>query len=999
MTFETSWLSDPTIFAVNRLPAVSDHQIYRSVPEADAGMSSLVRCLDGVWKAHLALRPADSPQALLTSDELDATLVDMTVPGEFQLQYPQWDAPQYVNVQYPWDGHEALVPPQVSQEYNPTVTAIRTFDLTEAELHCGRVVLTFAGVEAALALYLNGQFVGYSEDSFTPHHFDVTPYVHAGANRLAARVFKRCAGSWMEDQDFWRYSGIHRSVTLTFEPKTHLADIFVRTPLTEGYTRAHLEADLTIHRPQGTVTMVLQSPRGEVLMVASQPAAEALHIRREVPGAKLWSAEEPNLYTLTITLTDDNDTVVEVSRLEVGFRQFEMIDKIMHLNGKRIVFRGVNRHEFDCDTGRVMSTELLLRDIRNIKSMNINAVRTSHYPNTSEFYRLCDRYGLYVIDETNIESHGSWSPMHDWVVPGDKPEWLELTLDRGRSMQERDKNHPCILLWSCGNESYGGRNLYELSQLFRRRDPSRLVHYEGVAWDTRYPDTTDVHSRMYCKAAEIEEYLQSNPDKPFINCEYTHAMGNSLGGMKLYTDLEDKYPMYQGGFIWDYVDQFLRTTAPNGHTRMTLGGDWGDRPTDWEFIGNGIVMADRSLSPKAQDVRYLYQDVRLTPDATGVTIHSRRLFAPLAGLTLKWSIACDGKLLRAGGLLVPTIQPGDTIHLELPYGEAPASGLLVATCQLLHKHHPILPDGEIMAVGQSILREAAALPEAPACAPAPVLGDVNVGMHTPSLSTLFQKGKQGMISFKDGLGRESLLRAPQLSLFRAPTDNDRGNGDAVRQGIWHAASRYAFVSSDEPVYENGAFSITYHYAAPVLPGTDVTVTYACKSPDAVEVTLHWPGVEHQPDLPALGLSFQLDPRLSQVTYYGYGPEENYIDRREGALLNTYTYAVDEGWTRYGRPQESGNRMGVRRMALTDAAGHGVEITGEGLEISVQPYLPEEVMAVGHPEELQGSCRTVLDVALFRKGIGGDDSWGAPVLPQYTYPSDKPYTLTFTMKAL
>ncbi|MBP3638051.1 MAG: beta-galactosidase [Clostridia bacterium] len=998
MTFETSWLSDPEIFSVNRLPAVSDHQIYRTAPEADADMSSLVRSLDGIWKAHFAACPVEAPDALLTCGDGDAALAEITVPGEFQLQNPDWDCPQYANVQYPWDGKDALVPPQVSDIHNPTVTAIRTFDLSAADLDCGRVVLTFNGVEAALALYVNGQFVGYSEDSFTPHHFDVTPFVQQGANRLAARIFKRCSGSWLEDQDFWRYSGIHRSVTLTFEPKVHLADIFVRTPLTDNYTRAHLEADLTIHRPQGNVTAVLQSVSGEVLMVETQPAAEQLHFCREVPGVKLWSAEEPNLYALTITITDDNDDVVEVSRLQVGFRQFEMINKVMCLNGKRIVFRGVNRHEFDCDTGRVMSTDLMLKDIRNCKAMNINAIRTSHYPNTSEFYRLCDRYGLYIIDETNMETHGTWAYHQKYVLPCDVPEWQSAVLDRGRSMLERDKNHACILLWSCGNESWGGKNIYELSQFFRQRDNTRLVHYEGVTWDGRYAATTDVHSQMYCKAVDIEKYLNNNPDKPFINCEYIHAMGNSLGGMKLYTDLEDKYPMYQGGFIWDYVDQFLRTTAPNGHTRMTIGGDWGDRPTDWEFIGNGIVMADRSLSPKAQDVRYLYQDVRLTPDATGVTVESRRLFAPLTGLTLKWSIACDGKLVRAGGLLVPNVAPGESIHLDLPYGEVPETGLLVATCQLLHKGHAILPDGEIMAVGQALLREAAPA-EAPACAPAPVIGDVNVGMHTPELSVLFQKGKAGIISIKDKLGRESLLRAPQLSLFRAPTDNDRGNGDAIRQGIWNAVSRYAFINNDEPVYENGVFSITYHYAAPVLPGTDITVTYTIRTPDAIEVTLRWPGVENQPDLPALGLSFQLDPRLNKVCYYGYGPEENYADRKEGALLGTYTYAVEDGWTRYGNPQESGNRMGVRRMAITDETGHGVEVSGNGLEVSVQPYLPEEVMAAAHPEELQGSCRTVLDVALFRKGVGGDDSWGAPVLEQFTYPSSKPYTLTFTMKAL
>lgn len=998
MPFNPAWLSDPTVFQVNRLPPVSDHLIFRSLPEAEAGVSSLVRSLDGQWKAHLALRPGDAPDSILADGTADDTLQDITVPGVFQLQYPEWDVPQYVNVQYPWDGREPLTPPQVSESYNPTVTAIRSFDLSAADLACSRLVLTFAGVEAALALYVNGQFVGYSEDSFTPHAFDISAFVHQGANRLAARIYKRCSGTWLEDQDFWRYSSIHRSVTLTFEPRTHLADIFVRTPLTDSYTRARLDAELTIRHPEGTVRALLQDACGSTLLDVTRPAAQGLHLDEEVPGVKLWSAEEPNLYTLTITLADAAGHVAEVSRLEVGFRQFEMLNKVMHLNGKRLVFRGVNRHEFDCDTGRVMSRELMLKDIANFKRMNINAVRTSHYPNTSEFYRLCDRYGLYVIDETNLETHGSWMLLKGWLLPGNAPEWRSAVLDRGRSMLERDKNHACILLWSCGNESGGGSNLFDLSNFFRHRDPSRLVHYEGVANDARYPDTTDVYSRMYFKAADVENYLNSNPDKPFINCEYMHAMGNSLGGMRLYTDLEDKYPMYQGGFIWDYVDQFLRTRAPNGHTRMTIGGDWGDRPTDWEFIGNGIVMADRTLSPKAQDVRFLYQDVTLTPDETGVAIRSRRLFAPVSGQILQWSIHCNGALIRSGALALPSIAPGEAMHIGLPYGDVPATGLLVATCKLLHRGHAILADGEIMAVGQTILRQAAPQAAAPACAPAPVVGDVNVGMHTERLSTLLQKGR-GMISFKDALGRECLLRAPQLSLFRAPTDNDRGNGDAVRQGIWHAASRYYFTSSEEPAYAGGAFRMVYHLSAPMLPDTDITIAYTITAEDAVQVTLRWPGAENLPDMPALGLSFQLDPRLNQVRYYGYGPEENYADRKEGALLGNHAYAVKDGWTRYGNPQESGNRMGVTRMAITDEKGHGVEITGDGLEISVQPYLPEELSAAAHPEELQGSCRTVADIALFRKGVGGDDSWGAPVLPQFTYPADQPYTLTFTLKAL
>ena len=1002
MTFTTDWLSDPTVFAVNRLPAVSDHAIYRCVQEADAEASSFVRSLDGEWKAHFALRPKDAPDALLTGDILDDTLRPITVPGEFQLQNPEWDPPHYVNTQYPWDGLEPLVQPQVSDTYNPTVTAVRTFEVSAADLSCGRVVLTFGAVEAAVAVYMNGSFVGYAEDSFTPHRFDVTPFLHAGENRLAARVFKRCTGSWLEDQDFWRFSGIHRSVTLTFEPAIHLNDLFVHTPLEDHYTRAFLEAELSIDRPRGEAEILLTDAAGTEILRQKQPAAAQVAFRCEAPGVRLWSAEEPALYTLTVTLTDEAGQTVEVSRTQVGFRQFEMIDRIMCLNGKRIVFHGVNRHEFDCDLGRVMTGELLLRDIRDMKGMNVNAVRTCHYPNTSEFYRLCDRYGLYVIDETNIESHGSWAPMHDWHVPGSRPEWREATIDRGRSMLERDKNHPCVLLWSCGNESWGGQNLYDLSQFFRQRDPSRLVHYEGVCHTPEWSATTDVNSRMYEKVASIEKYLQGNPDKPFINCEYTHAMGNSCGGMVLYTELEDKYPMYQGGFIWDYVDQALRTVAPNGEERLAYGGDYGDRPTDYHFNTNGIILGDRTQTPKCQEVRTLFSDVRLQPDEKGVTVSNRRLFTDLSDLVLVWDIMQDGGAVSMGEKEMPAVAPGETVHVALPYDLSSLTGEVVVTCTAaLKEEKQLMLAGDEIAAGQAVFHLGEKPASAAPCGPVPVLGDSNLGVHGEHISTLFAKGYGGMISLKDAMGDETVLRAPQLSLFRAPTDNDRGNGDAVRQGIWHLVSSHSFVRCDEPVAVPGSTSITYHYTNCALKDFDVTVTYTCDSEDAVKVTVAFPGVENQPDLPALGLSFQLDSRLDQVTYYGMGPDECYCDRCTGALLGVYEYGVEDGFTRYCKPQESGNRMGVRWLTVTGEDGHGVRVESidQPLEVSVSPWLPEEMMNKWHPDELVGSCRTILDVAMFRKGVGGDDSWGAPVLPQYTYPSDRPYTFSFLIKGI
>ena len=997
--FSTAWLSDPEIFSVNELPVNSDHEFFATKKEMEEKWSSLVRSLDGKWKAHFALNPAGAPDALLSGSIMDGSLREITVPCEFQLENPEWDAPQYVNTQYPWDGHENLKAPEVSEEYNPTVTCVKTFHLSLKDLQ-HRVILHLAGVEAAVLVYLNGHEVGYAEDSFTSHSFNISKYARAGENRLVLRVFKRCSASWIEDQDFWRWSGIHRSVSLHFWPESHLVDLCVRTPLTDNYQSAHLEADLTVTGLGGQARVTLYDQEGNALYEETKAVSgqSQVHYESVIPGVKLWSAEEPNLYPLVVTLTNDMGRVTEVSRTMVGFRQFEMIDKVMCLNGKRLVFHGVNRHEFDCDKGRVVTREMLLKDIYNVKAMNINAIRTSHYPNTTEFYRLCDEYGLYVIDETNIESHGAWAPWHDWVVPGDRPEWREAVIDRGRSMLQRDKNHACILMWSCGNESWGGSNLFALSEYFRQADPTRLVHYEGCVHDKRYLHTSDMLSHMYMKAADIEKYLKSNPDRPFINCEYTHAMGNSCGGMGEYTALEDKYPMYQGGFIWDYVDQGLRVKGPNGEERFAWGGDFGDRPTDWSFIGNGIVFADRSLTPKAQEVRHQFRDVFLKVGKTGVTVWNRKLFAALKGYALRYTVECDMKPIKAGEILLPEIAAGESKHINLPYGKLPMEGQVVLTCFLvLAEDKGILPAGTILSHGQMVYGEAVRADDAAGPARVTVC-DNNIGVRGNGLGAMLEK-RGGIISFRDKAGKECLLRAPQLSLFRAQTDNDRGNQFAIRQGIYHMISRYSWSHEVKVEEQDGVTTLTYGFSNMLLKDFEMTVQYTIRRSDEIEVTVNWPGVKDLPDMPALGLSFQLDPRLDTVNYYGLGPESNYIDRCDGAYLGWHSYKVADGLTRYFKPQESGSRCKVQSFAVTGADHHGILITGENLEISCHPWTTEELQTAYHPSDLTGPVRTVLDVAMFRKGVGGDDSWGAPTLPKYCYPADKPYSFTFTMKAL
>ena len=437
--------------------------------------------------------------------------------------------------------------------------------------------------------------------------------------------------------------------------------------------------------------------------------------------------------------------------------------------------------------------------------------------------------------------------------------------------------------------------------------------------------------------------------------------------------------------------------APNGQERLAYGGDFGDKPTDWQFNTNGIILGDRTQTGKCQEVRYLFRDVFLTPDETGVTVQNRRLFQTLTGYDVRWTLECDRKPISAGETLLPDIAPGESVHIDLPFGTL-AEGQTVVTCFLvLREKTGILEAGTVLSHGQTVwgaMKKA----ETPDNAPAPVIGDCNVGFRGEGLGVLLAR-RGGIISFRDRLGRETLLRAPQLSLFRASTDNDRGNGNNIQQGVYHLISRHSACSDADIQQEAGRTTLVYRYTTPMLPDFAVTVRYTVHSQDALDVTVDWPGLPNQPDMPALGLSFQLDPRLTRVRCYGYGPDENYIDRREGAYLGWHSWNAADGMTRYCKPQESGNRTGVQVVSVTDADGHGVEISGDNLEVSVQPWLPEELEAAYHPSDLMGSVRTVLDVAMFRKGIGGDDSWGAPVLPQFCYPADKPYTFTFTMKAL
>ena len=719
--FDYSLVKNPEYFKDGRMEAHSDHITYANVEEASAGETSYRHSLNGIWKFHYARNYGNTIKGFEREDYSCKDWDDIRVPAHIQME--GYDAPQYANVQYPWEGHEDIHPGEIPEHFNPVASYVKYFTVP-AHMKGKRLFISFQGAESGLALWLNGTFIGYSEDSFTPSEFELTDYVKEGQNKLAAQVFKWTSSSWCEDQDFFRFSGIYRDVYLYTVPDTHAYDLQIRAIPEENLESADMEIKVKTWG-KGSITFKLEKD-GECILkdrkllleentdkiiaadernagankdtnedatetpgishtlkTNSSKTAESSYLWK-VSNPELWSAEDPQLYDLTIELYDEAGNLQEVIPQKVGFRRFEMKDGIMTLNGKRIVFKGVNRHEFSSVSGRHVSEEELRKDLRIMKQNNINAIRTCHYPDTSLIYQLCDEYGIYMIDETNLESHGSWDTAeftkdYTHVVPHNKPEWLDMMLDRANSMYQRDKNHPAILIWSCGNESFGGKDIYEMSQLFRKNDPTRLVHYEGLFHDRSYNDTSDMESQMYPSVEAIKEFLAKDDSKPFICCEYTHAMGNSCGAMHKYTDLTDTEPKYQGGFIWDYIDQSIYKKDRYGKEFQAYGGDFGERPTDYNFSGNGIAYGgDREPSPKMQEVKFNYQNITAEVTADTVKVINKNLFVNTDTFDCKVTLAKNGKVIRTEALET-AVEPLSEEEYKLPFETAEAAGEYTVT--------------------------------------------------------------------------------------------------------------------------------------------------------------------------------------------------------------------------------------------------------------------------------------------------------------------------------
>ena len=996
-----SWLADPEVFAVNRKAAHSDHLYYETMAQARAeGNMPLRQSLNGTWLFSYAKNPSVRVKDFYRTD-FDCSGFDrIQVPGHIQIQ--GYDEMMYINTQYPWDGTEFLRPPHISEEYNPVGSYVTFFELDE-QLKGKPISISFQGVEIAFYVWCNGQFVGYSEDTFTPSEFDLTDYLVEGQNKLAVEVYKRASASWIEDQDFWRFSGIFRDVYLYALPATHVEDLFVKATLDETYTDGKLDITARlIGDIRGSVTAILEDASGNVVYTETAAAAQEVRFQTVIPSVKQWSAEVPNLYQMYIQITGEDSNLVEAIPMDVGFRTFEMKNGVMHLNGKRILFRGVNRHEFNHKRGRSITEEDMMWDIRFMKRHNLNAVRTCHYPDQSLWYKLCDRYGIYLIDETNMESHGSWQKLGacepSWTVPGSREEWKACVLDRANSMYQRDKNHPSILIWSLGNESYVGTCHEAMTNFFHSVDDTRLVHYEGCFWNREFDHVSDMESRMYAKPADIAEYLDTKPAKPYISCEFLHCMGNSGGNLNLYMELEEKYEQYQGGFIWDYIDQAVLHTNEQGEEYLSYGGDHDERATDYEFCTNGLVYADRTVSPKAQEVKAWFSNVKLFPDAKGVSVKNENLFISTAGYDFVCRVLKNGEQIFESENLKLEVPAGENRYFELPFPEFSQAGEYTYEVSMaLSETTDWAEKGYEVCFGQYVAMIAE---EKKICTkPLQVIrGDVNLGVKGEGFHVHFSMSEGGISSLRyDNV--EMIPRAPRTTYWRALTDNDRGCKHGFDRGQWLSGSLYQKMVGCQITEGENSVTVTMEYEVPTVPVVKQTVSYTVTGDGAIRVEATYHGQQGLPTMPCFGMNFKLKERYHNFRFYGYGPEENYWDRMDGARLGIFGGNAWENLSRYMIPGECGNRMGTRWLEVTDDDGFGLRFEAEDtpFESSVLPYSCYELEQAMHVYELPKPHYTWVRILDCQMGIGGDDSWGAPVQRRYWLESNVDRKLVFTIR--
>lgn len=1062
------------VLQINRLPAKATYVPFADQAQAlaaDKTKSPYFQSLDGDWSFHWVASPEQRPKEFYRPDFDVSTWVKIPVPSCQESQ--GYGTPIYASSGYTF----RLEPPRVTAEPKPNYTAFKERnpvgsyrrDFEVPETWAGRrVVLHFGGVKSAFYVWINGTKVGYSQGSMEPAEFDVTSYLRKGSNVLAVEVYKYSDGSYLEDQDMWRLSGIHREVYLYSTGPVYLRDFAVRANLENNYRDGHLLVEPKLAAPMDETlagwsikaelfdtakTMVLGNP----LVQDAEPVLDAAHkaevmnsrnpqrgprkfgwLEARLPGVRPWSAEAPNLYSLVLSLCDPQGKTVEVLSCKIGFRTVEIRDGSLLVNGKKLRLRGVNRHELDPDRGHTLSRKRMENDIRLMKQANINAVRTCHYPDDPLWYQLCDQYGLFVMDEADIETHGLRGGL------ASDPRWALAFLDRTVRMAERDKNHPSVIFWSLGNESGFGPNFAATAAWLHDFDPTRPVHYEG-AQGKPDPASVDVISRFYPRVmqdyanpssaetgnaerpenARWERLLQiaqqTDDKRPVLTSEYAHAMGNALGNMKEYWEEIYSHPRLLGGFIWEWADQGLRKKNERGDLFIAHGGDFGDEPNLGYFCLKGLVNADRDPTPKYWETKKVYQPVAFkllegAPERCAISLINRSHVSDLTDCELLWTLSCDGKTLQIGSLPMSSVEPGNTQTFALPLSTLPKtprySELLLRVSLRLRNDSSWAQAGHELAWEQFALTAAQTELPTKTTSQLPALQTEDTGeslvIRGPGFHAVFGKRSGGLESLKydneEMLGQSAgCLSGGLPQLFRAPTDNDRGFGRWL-------AKDWSNAGLDKPELVAGPLHVE-HTAAPLVRVSGeivakfkagqvrMTSLWTIRGDGSIRVENRFQCDPGLPLMPRIGVRYFLKPGLEQFTWFGYGPHENYRDRLESCALGLFQNAVAREYVPYERPQETGNKEGIRWLVLSNAFGRGLMVLApqEPFSASALHFTAADLAAAKHRYELEPRAETVLSIDAVQCGLG-NSSCGPGVLQKYAVPPSD-YTLCYELRPL
>ncbi|PWD98354.1 glycoside hydrolase family 2 TIM barrel-domain containing protein [Marinilabilia rubra] len=976
--------------------------------------SSLVKSLNGKWLFHLSENPDGRPYYFFKNDFDTRDWGTINVPSNWEME--GYDYPIYTNVQYP----HAKTPPEIQDHYNPVGSYKRTFTVPD-EWKGKEIFLHFGAVSSAMYVWVNEEKVGYSQDSKTPAEFNITSYLKPGKNTVAVEVYKWSDGSYLEDQDFWRLGGITRSVFLMARNQQHVRDFKVIADLTKNMKAGLFSLEVDVVKVSVDNPVVVEANllyKGKIVDSFIDAVVDSpVKWTSTVSSVKRWSAETPDLYKLQIVLRNEDNNILEVLSQDVGFRNVKIDGNQLFVNGEYVYLKGVNLHEHHPATGHVVDEATMLKDIKLMKSHNINAVRTSHYPQPERFYELCNKYGLYVIDEANIESHGMGYGEESLAKDGN---WKEAHLFRTRNMFERDKNQPSIIIWSLGNEAGDGINFNATYDYLKSADDTRPVQYEQAHGGRN----TDIFAPMYAQIEHMEHYAREDGSKPLIQCEYAHAMGNSVGNLQDYWDLIEDKDLMQGGFIWDWVDQGLLTTNKKGEEFFAYGGDFGPDtvPSDGNFCLNGLVDPDRKPQPALEEVKKVYQHLKFKPVNLNIgliSIENQYSFIDTEKFDFEWVIKSEGDTIKTGKWEAVSLAPGESnvYQVEIDFAPEENKEYFFNIYARLKTEWGILKQGTAVAKEQFKLPFSSREPEEYQSSKEIEYArtpDGAIGVFSGDGFEINFDLTKGIMTSYSYQGKELLIRGPEPSYWRAPTDNDFGNGLPGRSGMWRNTSKYCELSDFDVKHLLPGKLLTFTYdlrdSTTNIIG-EAVVEYKIHGDGQIEVTHHFKMEDDLPEIPRMGMTLVMPREFDQMKWYGRGPQESYQDRKSAAFVDVYAGSVSDQYWPYLRPQENGNKTDVRWMSITNKEGDGLLFKGHQLlEVSAHHNILEDFESpmdgegrkINHPDEHRHTTDvkprdlTSVDIDMKQMGLGGDNSWGAWTHEQYRL-TQKEYTYSYTIQ--